>query len=185
MRRRGKRSMTLRILLAALAARKRQVAVAAISVALGSALAVTAVSLRGVPETLERELSRYGANLLLLPRPGRSLDEASLVTLDRVVASGDLESYSPLFALAAKIGEQDVAVSGVRFAQARNLHPWWSVTGAWPRDGSSALIGANAGRQARPPARRELHAQRQERGSNSSGRRPPWKRGKRREPDRR
>src|SRR3972149_3712440 len=144
MRRRGKKSMTLRILLAALANRKRQVAVAAISVALGSALAVTAGSLRGVPETLERELSRYGATLPLPPRPGRSLDEASLLTLDRVVASGDLESYSPLFSLAAQIGEEDVAGVGVRFAQARNLHPWWSVTGAWPADSSSALIGANA-----------------------------------------
>jgi putative ABC transport system permease protein len=139
--------MTLRILLAALTHRKGQIAIACLSVALGSALAVTAVGLRGTQQTLERELSRYGANLLVLPKPGHSLDEASLTVLDRMMGSSDLESYSPLLSLAAKIGERDVGVAGLRFAQARNLHPWWSVKGAWPTDGSSALIGANAARK--------------------------------------
>ncbi|HLC40946.1 MAG TPA: ABC transporter permease [Methylomirabilota bacterium] len=136
--------MALRMLLAALAHRKSQIAIACLSVALGTALVATAVSLRGTQQTLERELSRYGANLLVLPSPGRSLDETSLTTLDQMMGSGDLESYSPLLSLAANIGERDVGVAGVRFAQARNLHPWWSVKGAWPTDGSSALIGANA-----------------------------------------
>src|SRR3989304_2223437 len=116
MRRRGKSPMTLRILLAALVHRKSQIAIACLSVALGTALVTAAVSLRGTQQTLERELSRYGANLLVLPSPGRSLDETSLTALDQMMGSGDLESYSPPSPLRANIGHRDGGGAGGRRA---------------------------------------------------------------------
>ncbi len=135
--------MALRVLWASVRHRRSRVAVACLAVALGVCLPATVMGLRGVQGKFERELRAYGANLLIVPKSGSSLDEGSLSVLDRMIAEGRLEAYAPVLTLVARLGEREVAVAGTRFAQAKDLYGWWNVEGAWPEDASSALVGAN------------------------------------------
>jgi len=135
--------MTLRILWASITYRRSRVAVACLAVALGVSLPATVVGLRGVQAEFERGLQAYGANLLIVPRSGSSLDEGSLALLNRMIAEARLEAYAPVLTLMGRIGERRVAVAGTRFSQARDLYPWWNVEGAWPENNTAALIGAN------------------------------------------
>jgi putative ABC transport system permease protein len=123
--------------------RKSRVVVACLAVALGVCLPATVIGLRGVEGKFERELQAYGANLLIVPRSGSSLDEGSLALLDRMIADGRLEAYVPVLSLVARVGDQEVALAGTRFAQAREFFRWWEIEGAWPQGASAALLGAN------------------------------------------
>lgn len=143
MSRRAGSPMALRLLIASLRARKRSVILACVAVALGSSLVATAVGLRGTRWSFEGQMTAFGPNILIVPSAGSALDVASLASLDRMRGEGMLESYAPFLAVTATVHGHEIAVTGTRFAQARQLHAGWGIEGTWPPDSLSALVGAD------------------------------------------
>jgi putative ABC transport system permease protein len=143
-RNRGCRLMAVRIALACLRHHRGQVAMACLAVALGVSVPATLLSLEGIRTNFEREVRAYGADLLIVPKGGASLDMTSLAALDGMLGKGELSAYAPFVSFVAMVDGHPVTVAGTRFALAREFYRWASVKGSWPEDPSSALIGANA-----------------------------------------
>ena len=114
-----------------------------LTLALGVALPTTILNLQGVRTNFEHELRDHGANLMIVPRNGSSLDVADLAPLDRIARAGELDTYAPFLMLVATVEGRKVMIAGTRFAPARELYRWASVEGAWPRDASLVLMGTN------------------------------------------
>lgn len=135
--------MTCAIVLASIRYRRTRLAVAALAVVLGCSLPATLVGLGAVRDGFRRELAAHGANLLVVPARGITLDAAALAVLDRFVAERRLAGYAPRVEVAGAVGARRVAVAGVRFSAERGLHPWWRVDGTWPGAAGDVIVGAN------------------------------------------
>jgi putative ABC transport system permease protein len=117
---------------------------ACVAIALGVSVPATLLSLQGIRTSFERQVRAYGADLLIVPRNGASLDASSLVVLHEMRQNGELSAYVPFLTLVATVDGRRVTVAGTRFALARRFYRWASVTGSWPANPSSVLMGANA-----------------------------------------
>jgi putative ABC transport system permease protein len=134
-------------------------AIATLSLALSAALVFALVAVtRGVREQLGRELSSYGANLLVLPASAplrfglgamelgpveeeRSLSESVLLALPSDTPDG-VEAVAPgLLARVEANGEQ-VAAAGWDMAALQRLNPLWRLTPRWPA-GDEGMIGVS------------------------------------------
>ncbi len=160
--------MFRRVLMASLRKRASRVGVAALAVLLGASLVTALASLSfDVGGKAGRELRAYGSNITLSPRTTtaqtgvagmefgaveerRYLAEADLLALTSQRFAGELMGTAPFLYSVVEAGERKVALAGVRFADIRQVSPWWQVTGEWASDQSyadgpiQAMAGAKA-----------------------------------------
>lgn len=146
-------------------------AVATASLALSSALVFCLVAVSGgVERQLGKELSVYGANLLVLPRSAplrfglgalelgpveeeRHLPEAALLRLP--VAVPGVEAVAPALLARVSVNGAAAGAVGYRWEALRALNPLWRVTPRWPGEGE-AMAGASVAARLGLAAGREL-----------------------------
>jgi putative ABC transport system permease protein len=143
-RRRARLPMMARVVLASVWYRRARLGMAAFAVVLGCSLPAALLGLGAVRHDFQRDLAAHGANLVVVPAHGTTLDNRVLVPFARLVADGRLLGYAPRLALFATVGTRRIAVTGMQFTNERALHPWWRVAGAWPEAADEVLLGANA-----------------------------------------
>ncbi|MDR1450065.1 MAG: FtsX-like permease family protein [Propionibacteriaceae bacterium] len=138
-------AMAWRMLRASLTRRRARVVIALLAVAIGatalSALAAIAID---IPRQMAREMRAYGANLLILPEPGRQTVPASTTAqIDGLVGDGDLLGRAPYRYQTVRINSQPYLAAGTDLAAVRQVSPYWQVEGEWPSRDGQLLVGAD------------------------------------------
>lgn len=149
-----------RILAGSLRHQRTRLGIAALAMALGSALVSGLLNLSGdIGGQVGRELRAYGANLVLRPhepslRVGSGELEFGAVSTAAMLRQSDLESVrrvgdvvglvSYLHTVVEAKGRPAV-LAGVDLMAARALNGWWQVQGRWPEAEDELLVGARAG----------------------------------------
>ena len=143
--------MLLKILRETLVRRKRRVAVAVLSILVGSSLAAALLTLSSdVADKMSRELKAYGANILVTPSPASAgeagatgdlayLDEADLVKLKTIFWRNNIVGFSPFLSemVAAGPSGERVVLTGTWFDRELSLPPGTAVRSTF--FGQSAL----------------------------------------------
>lgn len=145
-----------RVLTASLRRSKSRIGVLVLAALLAGSLVTTLVSLSfGVERKAGRQLRAYGANIVLtgaaetaqpgigtlkfgsVAEPGY-LNESGVAGALGAAGQGEITGASPYLDGSVTVSGRQVSVAGVRFAQVRQVSPWWQVSGAWAEDPASA-----------------------------------------------
>ena len=149
--------------------RRKVLAGVAITLGVGVATAMIGVA-TDIGDKINRELRRYGANLVVTPQEdtldveiggvnlkpasdGAYLDEADLPKIKGMFWRNNIVGFAPMLPVTvnAGVGGQ-VTLLGTYFSKqlsfgktnfltgVRSTHPWWKVEGAWPDDASDDVL---------------------------------------------
>src|SRR6266700_7171413 len=149
--------------------RRKVLAGVAITLGVGVATAMIGVA-TDIGDKINRELRRYGANLVVIPQEdtldveigglnlkpasdGAYLDEAGLPKIKGMFWRNNIVGFAPMLPVTvnADVSGQ-VTLLGTYFSKqlsfgktdfvtgVRSTHPWWKVQGAWPDDASEDIL---------------------------------------------
>lgn len=164
--------MFVRVILESFRRQKRSKLLAGSAITLGVAVATAMVAVAtNVGDAMSRELRSYGANIVVRPAGGSAvsgedalgggtprhyLAERNLPGLKETFWQHNIIGIAPMLPVRvrADFDSEPVTFLGTWFAHplrastgetihgVRVTHPWWKITGSWPRDGAGeALIG--------------------------------------------
>jgi putative ABC transport system permease protein len=141
-----KRTMYIRMVIAALKKRRSRVSIALLALMLGTGVISGLLSVYyDITLKMSKELRSYGANLVLVPASQQEASELDSGAVERVLAKipeGKQIGYSPyLYGVVTGNKQRFVAV-GTEFSGVKKVSPYWRVDGAWPEDEKEILIGA-------------------------------------------
>ena len=151
--------MFWRILSASLRHQRARLGIAALAMALGSALVSGLLNLSGdIGGQVGRELRAYGANIIILPQEqslliGMGGLEFGQVAAPQTLVEGSLEPIKqvqgvvgmlPYLYAVVDVSERPVILAGVDFAATRSINTWWQVQGRWPQSPDEILAGRRA-----------------------------------------
>ncbi|MBU2604188.1 MAG: FtsX-like permease family protein [Actinobacteria bacterium] len=144
--------MFSRVLTTSLRRSKSRVGVLVLAALLAGSLVTALVSLSfGVERKAGRQLRAYGANIILsaageaaqpgvgnlkfgpVAEPGY-LDESRVTRALDAAGRGEIAGAAPYLDGSVTVLSTQVSVAGVRFAQVKQVSPWWQVSGAWAED---------------------------------------------------
>ena len=163
--------MFLRIAAKAMTHRRKRLGVAAIALIVGSTVTTAMLSVYyDAGRKMNRELRAYGANIMVSPSEGASLDENAVERLASRSWPAEIIGTAPFLYIVAQGRQmrrgttvptsavpgtsfvpelpstQTIVVTGTWVDQARKLSPWWQVRGNWieSRDATrDCLIGGH------------------------------------------
>ena len=164
--------MLLRILRKSLIKRKTRVAIAIISVIMGAAMASALLTVSWqVEEKVAQELTKYGPNMVVVPKTEELTVEVGGIPLSKI---GETKYISETDALKIKNLKQDdfsgkvlgnpnknaflytvvnitinddsneIILVGTWFEDLKKINTWWEISGSYPQDNSSIVIGTKA-----------------------------------------
>lgn len=148
-----------RVLRASLRHQRGRLSIAALAMALGSALVSGLLNLSGdIGGQVGRELRAFGANLVIRPREqllrvgNGGLDFGTLAAaatmretdLESVKQVGDVVGFVPYLYAVVESESRPVVLAGIDLVGARALNTWWQVQGQWPGAGDEILVGVRA-----------------------------------------
>ena len=151
--------MFWRILLASLRHQRTRLGIAALAMALGSALVSGLLNLSGnIGGQVGRELRAYGANMIIRPQEQSLLVGMGGLEFGEVAAPQTLpeDSLGPIKQVQGVVGvlpylyavvnssERPVILAGVDLPATRSINTWWQVQGRWPQSPDEILIGRRA-----------------------------------------
>lgn len=136
-------SMFVRMLLRAAVLRRGRAASALFAMVVAAAVATAMLNLYvDVQAKLQREFRNYGANIILVGRPGASLPSDALARVDSTLSGRGIAA--PFGLVVARTADgQPIVVAGTDFDRVKQLNRWWSVS-SWPTSEKQALIGVRA-----------------------------------------
>jgi putative ABC transport system permease protein len=154
--------MFLRILTKAMTHRRNRLGVAIVALVVGSAVTTAMLSVYyDAGRKMNREMRAYGANIMLGPKDGGSVDQSVLDTLRSGELPAEILAAAPFLYIVAQASQKDhntapdtsltaaaqsspdaagsvgggspgaIVVTGTWFDQARKASPWWQVKGDW------------------------------------------------------
>src|SRR6266550_247633 len=164
--------MFVRLVYESFRRQSRRKLLAGISVMLGVGVATAMIGVAtDIGDKINRELRRYGANLVVTPQEdtldveiggvnlksatgGAYLDEADLPKIKGMFWRNNIVGFAPMLPVTVEVGDSKLTLLGTYFSKqlsfgkadfvtgVRLTHPWWKVQGAWP-DGVSedVLLG--------------------------------------------
>jgi len=148
-----------RILWGSLRHQRGRLSIAALAIALGSALVSGLLNLSGdIRGQVGRELRAYGANLMIRPVEQSVLIGSGQIAFGSVIEAGtlaeaDLEPIKgvegvvgvlPYLYSVVEVGAQPVVLVGTDLLAAREVNAWWQVRGRWPETADEVLLGVRA-----------------------------------------
>lgn len=151
--------MFWRILSASLRHQRARLGIAALAMALGSALVSGLLNLSGdIGGQVGRELRAYGANIIIRPQEqslliGMGGLEFGQVAAPQTFTEDSLEPIKqvqgvvgmlPYLYAVVDVSERPVILAGVDFAETRLINTWWQVQGRWPKSPEEILVGRRA-----------------------------------------
>ncbi len=135
--------MFLRMLLRGALVRRGRALSALLAVVVAAAAATAMLTVyQDVQAKLGIEFRRYGANIVVVAKPGQALPAS---TLGRVQKALDGRGIAVPFAyvVASTSNGSPIVVAGTDMSSVQQLDSWWSVT-AWPKLSGDALVGNRA-----------------------------------------
>jgi putative ABC transport system permease protein len=148
--------------------RRKLLAGVAVTLGVGVATAMIGVA-TDIGDKINRELRRYGANLVVTPQEdtldveiggvnlkpatdGAYLDEADLPKIKGMFWRNNIVGFAPMLPVTVDVGNSKLTLLGTYFSKqlsfgkadfvtgVRLTHPWWKVQGAWPDDASEDVL---------------------------------------------
>ena len=151
--------MFRRIILSSLHHQRARLSIAALAMALGSALVSGLLNLSGdIGGQVGRELRAYGANIVIRPREqsirvGSGDLDFGAITVEQTLSEADLTrvslvegviTYVPSLYAIVEVERRPVVLGGIGLNEARALNTWWQVQGRWPETDDELLVGVRA-----------------------------------------
>ena len=139
-----KRRMFLRMVTASLLRRRSRMLIALLSIGIGATILAGMVTIYyDVPRQMRAQMRSYGANMLLMPAEGETLDSEKLAAALHKLPEDALVGASPYryVRLDMTSRQQSFTTAGTDFAQVRKTSPYFSVEGSYPEAPREVLVG--------------------------------------------
>ncbi len=139
-----KRRMFLRMITASLLRRRSRMLIALLSIGIGATILAGMVTIYyDVPRQMRAQMRSYGANMLVLPGEGETLDQGKLARALEAFPEEVLVGATPYryVRLDMTSRQQSFTTAGTDFAEARKTSPYFSVEGRWPEADREVLVG--------------------------------------------
>lgn len=139
----NRRSMYLRMITSSLIRRRSRMLVALLAVAIGATVLSGLVTIYyDVPRQMGQEFRSYGANLILVPAGNEAaLRMDTVARATGFLPGSDVVGIAPYRYETVKINEQPFMAAGTDLDEVQKTSPYWFVSGQWPADRGSAIIG--------------------------------------------
>ena len=129
---------------ASLLRRRSRMLIALLSIGIGATILAGLVTIYvDVPRQMGAQFRSYGANMLLLPVDGETLDSESLAEALQVIPADALVGAAPYryVRLDMTTRQQSFTAAGTDFSQIIKTSPYFSVEGAYPSETRQVLVG--------------------------------------------
>lgn len=123
--------------------RRSRMLVALLAVAIGATILSGLVTIYyDVPRQLGQEFRSYGANLILVPSGDEAvLDDEAVQKATDLIPAEDIVGIAPYRYETVKVNEQPFLTAGTDMDEVKKTSPYWFVSGKWPQEAGSVLIG--------------------------------------------
>ncbi len=141
-----KRRMFLRMITASLLRRRSRMLIALLSIGIGATILAGLVTIYvDVPRQMGAQFRSYGANMLILPREGASLNRDELAGVLAPIPQDELIGAAPYryVRLDMTSRQQSFTAAGTDFKQVPKTSPYFSVEGSYPENTREILVGKN------------------------------------------
>ncbi len=139
-----KRRMFLRMVTASLLRRRSRMLIALLSIGIGATILAGMVTIYyDVPRQMRAQMRSYGANMLLMPEAGETLNPDKLAAALEKLPGDALVGASPYryVRLDMTSRQQSFTTAGTDFTQIRKTSPYFSVEGRYPEAPREILVG--------------------------------------------
>ena len=139
-----KRRMFLRMITASLLRRRSRMLIALLSIGIGATILAGMVTIYyDVPRQMRAQMRSYGANMLLMPGDGETLDSAKLERVLEQLPGEALVGAAPYryVRLDMTSRQQSFTTAGTDFEQVLKTSPYFSVEGSYPEAARQVLVG--------------------------------------------
>ena len=139
-----KKRMFLRMITASLLRRRSRMLIALLSIGIGATILAGLVTIYvDVPRQMGAQFRSYGANMLLLPREGETLNREGLAQALQFIPKEELVGAAPYryVRLDMTTRQQSFTAAGTDFSQIPSTSPYFSVEGAYPGETRQVLVG--------------------------------------------
>ena len=120
--------------------------IALLSIGIGATILAGLVTIYvDVPRQMGAQFRSYGANMLILPREGETLDRERLAGALEKIPQEELIGAAPYryVRLDMTSRQQSFTAAGTDFSQVPRTSPYFSIEGAYPENTREVLIGKN------------------------------------------
>lgn len=139
-----KRRMFLRMITASLLRRRSRMLIALLSIGIGATILAGMVTIYyDVPRQMRAQMRSYGANMLLLPEDGETLNSEKLERVLEQFPEEALVGAAPYryVRLDMTSRQQSFTSAGTDFEQVLKTSPYFSVEGEYPSNTREVLVG--------------------------------------------
>ena len=139
-----KKTMFLRMITASLLRRRSRMLIALLSIGIGATILAGMVTIYyDVPRQMRAQMRSYGANMLLMPGDGETLDSDKLARVLTQFPEDALVGAAPYryVRLDMTSRQQSFTTAGTDFSQVLKTSPYFSVEGSYPQKGREVLVG--------------------------------------------
>ena len=139
-----KRRMFLRMITASLLRRRSRMLIALLSIGIGATILAGMVTIYyDVPRQMRAQMRSYGANMLLLPEDGETLDSEKLARVLEQFPEDALVGAAPYryVRLDMTSRQQSFTTAGTDFEQVLKTSPYFHVEGRYPEATREVLVG--------------------------------------------
>ncbi|MBR2698095.1 MAG: FtsX-like permease family protein [Clostridia bacterium] len=139
-----KRRMFLRMVTASLLRRRSRMLIALLSIGIGATILAGMVTIYyDVPRQMRAQMRSYGANMLLMPAEGETLDSERLSAALQKLPEEKLVGASPYryVRLDMTSRQQSFTTAGTDFEEVQKTSPYFSVEGRYPEAPREVLVG--------------------------------------------
>jgi putative ABC transport system permease protein len=137
--------MFLRMVTASLLRRRSRMLIALLSIGIGATILAGLVTIYvDVPRQMGAQFRSYGANMLLLPKNGETLNSESLAEALQTIPEDALVGAAPYryVRLDMTTRQQSFTAAGTDFSQITKTSPYFSIEGAYPSEPRQVLVGS-------------------------------------------
>ncbi|MDR1914476.1 MAG: ABC transporter permease [Clostridiales bacterium] len=137
-----RQTLYFRMITGSLLRRRSRMFVALLAVAVGATILSGLVTIYyDIPRQMGKEFRAYGANLIFVPSQNGSTISRIAVENASALIHGNMLGITPYRYESGKINEQPFMAAGTDMEGVKKTSPYWFVTGEWPTDDKSVLIG--------------------------------------------
>ena len=137
-----KQKMFLRMITASLVRRRSRMLVALLAIAVGATILSGLVTIYyDVPRQMGAEFRNYGANMILLPDGGETLDVKTVDEALSLIPAENLVGVAPYRYESVTINEQPILAAGTNMSGAKAASPYWYIDGEGPDESGELLLG--------------------------------------------
>ena len=137
-----RKRMYFKMISSSIMRRRSRMLVALLAVAIGSTILSGLVTIYyDVPRQMGQVFRSYGANLILTSSSEKPLSSEDVNYARDLIPSSQLVGFTPFRYENLKINRQPFLAAGTDFSQLKKTSPYWLVSGEYPADDFSILLG--------------------------------------------